>query len=113
MKRLRKPKMADLGLQIYWGREPHGNPELMFAWQGDATMKRDINLLHYTMATRHPDTSVQPLFSKMRPSLFEELDARGYDLTTLKFSIKKKAAHGITAAPTGDKLTPIEKKEIK
>jgi hypothetical protein len=26
----------------------------------------------------------------MKPSLFEELEARGYDLTTLKFSIMKK-----------------------
>jgi hypothetical protein len=42
------------------------------------------------MATKHPDPRATPIFSKMKPSLFEELEARGYDLTTLKFSIKKK-----------------------
>jgi len=92
MKRLRKPKMADGELRIYWGREPHGNPEIMFAWQGDRSMKRDARLLHFMMDTRHSDPYEKPPFSQMRPSLFEELDARGYDLTTLKFSIMKKSA---------------------
>jgi hypothetical protein len=92
MKRLRAPKMEDGELKIYWGREPHGNPDIMFAWQGDRSMKRDTRLLHYMMASQHPDPFVKPLFSKMKPSLFEELDARGYDLSTLKFSIKKKTA---------------------
>jgi hypothetical protein len=100
MKRLRTPKLKDGELQIYWGREPRGIPELMFAWQGDRAMKRDTHLLHYVMASRHPDPHVSPLFSKMRPSLFEELDARGYDLTTLKFSIMKKTA--ATENATGD-----------
>ena len=91
MKRLRKPKLEDGELRIYWGREPRGYPEIMLAYQGDGTMKRDTNLLHYVMCSKHPDPHTQPLFSKMNPSLLEELDARGYDLTTLKFSIKKKA----------------------
>jgi hypothetical protein len=91
IKRLRAPKLEDGELRIYWGRDPHDRtPDVMFAWQGDRTMKHDTNLLHYVMATKHPDPNVTPLFSKMMPSLFEELDARGYDLTTLKFSIKKK-----------------------
>ena len=98
MKRFRTPKLADGELRIYWGREPHDRtPDVMFAWQGDRSMKHDTNLLHYMMASKHPDTSVTPLFSKMRPSLFEELDARGYDLTTLKFSIMKKTNKGEVA----------------
>jgi hypothetical protein len=95
MKRLRTPKLADGELRIYWGREPRGIPEIMFAWQGDRSMKYDSKLLHYMMASKHPDPNVTPIFSKMRPSLFEELEARGYDMTTLKFSIMKKAANGI------------------
>ena len=96
MKRLRTPKLQDGELRIYWGREPHDRtPDIMFAWQGDRSMKRDTNLLHYMMCSKHPDPNAKPLFSVMRPSLMEELDARGYDLTTLKFSIKKKADHGI------------------
>ncbi len=91
MKRLRRPILKDGELRIYWGRLPHENPDIVFAWQGDASMRRDTSLLHYMMASKHPDPHVKPIFSKMRPSLFEELDARGYDLTTLKFSIMKKA----------------------
>ncbi len=90
MKRLRTPKLEDGELLIYWGREPRGIPEIMFAWQGDSSMKRDTNLLHYMMATQHPDPQVTPIFSKMKPSLFEELEARGYDLSTLEFTIKKR-----------------------
>lgn len=90
MKRLRKPKLKDGELRMYWGREPHGNPEVMLAWLGDSAMKRDINLLFYHLCCQHPDPHAKPIFSKMNPSLIEELDARGYDLTTLKFSIMKK-----------------------
>lgn len=90
MKRLRKPKLEDGELKMYWGREPNDRPDIMLAWQGDRSMKRDTNLLHYFMCSKHPDPDAQPIFSKMNLSLIEELDARGYDLTTLKFSIKKK-----------------------
>ena len=92
MKRLRKPNLKDGELRVYWGREPHDStPDVMFAWQGERAMKRDASLLHYHLASKRPDLSAQPLFSKMIPSLIEELDARGYDLKTLKFSIRKRA----------------------
>lgn len=92
MKRLRAPKLQDGELRMYWGRESHDRaPDVILAWQGSKTMKADTNLLHYVMCSQHPDPHKHPIFSVMRPSLIEELDARGYDLTTLKFSIKKKA----------------------
>jgi hypothetical protein len=90
MKRLRKPKLKDGELRVYWGREPRDAPDVMFAWQGKSEMRRDTRLLHYHLATQSPDVFATPLFSKMNPSLLEELEARGYDLTTLKFSIMKK-----------------------
>lgn len=91
MKRLRTPKLKDGELRVYWGREPHDQtPEVMFAWQGDRMMKRDTNLLHHHFASKQPDPFAKPTFSKMNPSLIEELQQRGYDLTTLKFSIMKK-----------------------
>lgn len=46
--------------------------------------KCDGHLIHYYMGS--PRQSGQ----EWVPSLFEELEKRGYDLTTLKFSIKKK-----------------------
>lgn len=90
-KRLRKPKLSDGELKVYWGKEtPRDYPDIIFAWQGDATMKRDSRLLYYHLCCERPDPNVQPLFSKMLPSLVKELEERGYDLSTLRFSIKKK-----------------------
>lgn len=92
MKRLRAPKLKSGELRMYWGRDPHDRtPDVMLAWQGDRSMKADTSLLHYAMCSRHPDPHKHPIFSVMMPSLIEELEARGYDLTTLKFSIMKKA----------------------
>lgn len=90
MKRLRKPKLKDGELRMYWGREPGDSPDVMLAYQGDRTMKWDMKMLHYLMCSRHPDPHAKPIFNKMNPSMIEELESRGYDITTLKFSIMKK-----------------------
>ena len=93
MKRLRVPKLKDGELKIYWGRgSRHDAPDVMIAWQGDSAMKRDSNLLFFHLCHKHPDPHTKPIFSKMNPSLIEELEKRGYDISTLKFSIMKKAA---------------------
>lgn len=89
MKRLRKPKLKDGELRVYWGRLPHDNPDVVFAWQGDSMMKRDTSLLCNMFCSKQPDPFARPIFSVMRPSLVDELKARGYDITTLKFSIQK------------------------
>ena len=47
MKRLRKPKLKDGELRMYWGREPGDSPDVMLAYQGDRTMKWDMKMLHY------------------------------------------------------------------
>lgn len=103
MKRLRRPKLKDGELRMYWGREPHDAPDVMYAWQGYEGGRADTRLLHYYLGSKRPDTSVTPLFSKMMPSLIEELKARGYDITTLQFSIMKKPATEPTGAPNAHK----------
>lgn len=91
-KRLRAPKLKNGELCMYWGRDQYDRtPDVVLAWQGDSSMKRDTALLHMVICSQHPDPRAHPIFSKMNPSLIEELVARGYDLTTLKFSIMKKA----------------------
>ena len=90
MKRLRKPKLKDGELMVYWGKLPHDDPDVIYAWHGDASMKRDSAALHYYFGCQRPDPQVTPIFSKMLPSLMEYLESRGYDITTLKFSIMKK-----------------------
>lgn len=93
MKRLRNPKMKDGELRMYWGRpDPHDSPDVVLAWQGDSRMKADTALLHMIICSKRPDYRKLPIFSVMEPSLLEELVARGYDLTTLKFSIMKKGS---------------------
>jgi len=97
MKRLRKPKLKDGELRIYWGRLPHDNPDIIFAWQGDSSMKRDSRLLYNAVVCDQPDLHTTPLFSKMNPSLIKELELRGYDITTIKFSIMKKKENNANA----------------
>lgn len=89
----RAPKAKPGELVMRWGKMPHDTPEMCYAW-GEGASQRDTVLLHVVIASQHPDPVVQPLFSKMKPSLLEELEARGYDLTTLKFSILKKQPQG-------------------
>jgi hypothetical protein len=93
VKRLRKPKLKDGELRMYWGRLPHDCPDVIYAWQGESSMRRDSALLHYLMGSERPDPNASPLYSKMLPSLLKDLESRGYDLTTLRFSIMKKAAN--------------------
>ncbi len=80
-KRFRTPKLKDGELRVYWGKLPHDSPDVVFSWQGDRSMKRDTALLCYLFSKREPGTG---------RSLMEEMEARGYDITTLRFSIMKK-----------------------
>jgi hypothetical protein len=89
MKRFRRHNLKDNELRVYWGKLPYDNPDIVFEWRGEPSMKRDSAMLHYHIATQRPDPSASPLYSKMLPSLLEELKTRGYDLTTLRFSIRK------------------------
>lgn len=102
MKRFRKPKMKDGELRMYWGKLPHDNPDVVLSWQGDRSMKCDTALLHYVVCSPKPSLTHMPLFSKMELSLIDELIARGYDITTLKFSIQKKT---IPASPPNPQAT--------
>lgn len=90
-KRFRRPKLKDGELRVYWGKLQHDAPDVIYSWQGDRSMKGDSALLHYHLGSKHPDWHQTPLFSKMNPSLLEELEARGYDITTIRFSIMKKS----------------------
>lgn len=90
-RRFRKPKLKEGELRLCWGKiDKNSTPEMCCYWQGDRSMKRDVNYLFYELGSEKPDVLKTPLFSVMKPSFFAELENRGYDLTTLKFSIQKK-----------------------
>lgn len=99
-KRLRKPKLHDGELRAYWGRaDKHDAPDVVLAWQGDRMMKRDTNMLHYYMCSKRVDPLAKPLYSSMQPSMIEELEARGYDITTIEFRIRKKQVPVVLESP--------------
>lgn len=80
-----KPKPYTLTMQ--WGKVPHDEPGICTTW-GEGCAKGDSNLLFYYFGSKRPPT----VFDKgvWQPSLLDELDRRGYDMTTLKFTIQKK-----------------------
>lgn len=88
-KRYRAPKLKEGELRMYYGKVD-GDIDVVYAWQGDSSMRRDTRLLHHFLGSERPDPFAKPIFSKMDPSLLKELENRGYDITTIKFSIMKK-----------------------
>ena len=90
-RRWRAPKAAPGELVARWGKLPHENPQVCYSW-GEGCTKREAALLHNVLTTERPDWTTKPLFSKMWPSFLAELEASGYDLTTLRFSVRKKQA---------------------
>ena len=97
MSRKRRPTVRDGELHIYWGKEsPRSTPNVVYH-NGDGTSQSDLRLLHSVIGCelQHlnldaPLASPRVQWVKYRPSLLDELDIRGYDLTTLRFYIRKK-----------------------
>lgn len=75
-----KVKRRDTTLYAYWSKR---EKDIMFCYP----RKVDGALLHWQFG-KHPESLSEPF--NLSKTLFQELDARGYDLTTFKFSIKRK-----------------------
>jgi len=90
MKRFRKPKAKPGELLVKWGDSKEGGPDVYYCW-GEGVPKRDGSYLQYVLGcTRaNPLYPSRPGESSQEPSLLDGLKSRGYDLTTLRFSIKK------------------------
>lgn len=85
VKRYRTPTAKPGELKIAYGKERGNNSELFFCWGGEGAGKRDSNMLmHFFHQARLADNG---------RSLVEELQARGFDITTLKFSVKQSAVN--------------------
>lgn len=85
-KRLRAPKAKEGQLIAKWGSVDGSGPDLCYAY-GPGCERADSRLLHNVLTTKRIDLSDLP---NLLPSFTEELEARGYDITTLRFSISKK-----------------------
>ncbi len=81
-KRWREPKPRRGEIKLQWGKIPHMGPDLVVA--GDAATDRsDRSLVMYAFISPQMEDGFE------EPSLAEELHSRGYDLRTLRFSIRK------------------------
>lgn len=80
-KRYRMPVAKDGELLVKYGQE-HGERDLFYCWpENGEGMKRDSGIVMNAF-------EVADVYEGR--SLRQELELRGYDITTLKFSIKKK-----------------------
>lgn len=100
-------------LSVRWSKaREHGRSKLndemgdvLYEW-GEGCGNSDGSLLHYHLGVGRMERD----FSKpggpwsQEPSLIEELVKRGYDLTTLKFSIRKKP---LESATKPDAIDPV------
>lgn len=93
---MRKPAVRDGELHVYYGKiDRWSSPDVVYH-SGDGVPRADQRLLHWWFGCERQ----RILFGEEQekagfpvafdPSFIAELEARGYDLTTLRFSIKKK-----------------------
>jgi hypothetical protein len=80
----RTPRIIARTLRAVWGKLRGESPNICYAW-GVGCSSSDARLLHYALTGKHWDRVAQ----RFENSLVEELAARGYDLRTLRFEIKK------------------------
>ena len=81
-KRIHVPKAKPGQLIAKWGRPDSGEPpDLVYAWGGDGAASADGRILAAALEN-------SPVFEER--GLRAELERRGYDITTLRFSVEVK-----------------------
>jgi len=90
-KRWRTPVAKRGQLKAAFGREDrHSKPELLYAWGGGGAQSPDARVLAAAFEDKRHGYGFPSMRLEERPSLIEELEARGYDITTLRFTIQQK-----------------------
>lgn len=85
MKRYRKRPTKPGRLEAYYGRGDDGEIDVILA-RGAGLEKRDSALLYYLLGTPR-----YTLNGGREKSVIDQLKDRGFDITTLRFSIEKPA----------------------
>lgn len=86
--RIRAPLPKPGELKVQWGKLPSESPGLCYVW-GEGVPNADATLLHDVLSSPRY-RPLQSLHEAPDPSFLKELEARGYDLSTLRFTIQKK-----------------------
>jgi hypothetical protein len=87
-KRYRLPKPKPGEFIVRWSRVPLESraPEICYVW-GDGVPNRDKHLFHIYFCMDRPKFGAA---CQVDPSFAKELELAGYDMDTLRFSIRKK-----------------------
>lgn len=84
------PKPGTLAMK--WGiASRHDDPDVCILW-GAGASKRDGSFLHYVLCCKRERLDWKTGSIEHLPSFIDELKERGYDIETLRFSIRKKQA---------------------
>jgi hypothetical protein len=86
MKRYRRPKVVEGQIKMQRGRIDGDAPD-MCIFYGDNVPRCDRALVMNTLCFETYDTGTK----ESRVSFIEELEQRGYDLETFRFSIERKS----------------------
>lgn len=100
-KRYRTIRAKPGELRAYYGKADRwSGPDVCYAW-GDGTSSADGRLLHCALSTERLTFDFPGTGTVFEPSLIKELEARGYDITTLRFTIQKRANGQVTQGSKG------------
>lgn len=91
-KRRRGPKrMKDGELSVSYGYTREQGEDI-YVTNGPGTSRADGHLMHFWFNCLRPPASVLRLEDGEGPTLVDDLKSRGYDITTLRFTIQKAQA---------------------
>ena len=88
---MRRPTVKPGELHVWYGRLDGDAPDVIFA-NGDGVPRCDRALLNYAFCSKRMafDSTPGVRGYVFEPGFIEELEKRGYDLSTLRFRIRKK-----------------------
>lgn len=94
-RRWRTPEAKHGEIKIVYGKaDRHSRPDLCVAWGAGADMKPTASLVMHALDQKRMGYKFPTMEVEYRPSLLEELETRGFDITTLRFSIQRKGEFG-------------------
>jgi hypothetical protein len=87
----RVPKAKPGQIITTWAHRKYDGPDLYFI-NGEGTSRADRSLMNHVFCCKRMTVDTKsPVGYDFGPSFAEELEKRGYDMTTFRFSIQKKA----------------------
>ena len=87
----RTPTAKPGEIKVAYGKtDRYSDPDLCVAWGAGPDMKCTGRLIMNAITEERTGYSFPTLQPERRPSLVDELEARGFDITTLRFSIQRK-----------------------